>query len=247
MLEASTLMVLCALLLLAAALYSSVGHAGASAYLAAMALLGVAPAVMKPTALSLNVLVASLVTWRYARAGLFEPRLFWPFALTAIPAAYLGGGWVLPDVVYRQLVGGLLWLAALRLIATGTPTAAPGGAPRLWLALPAGALIGGLSGLTGTGGGIFLSPLLILSGWALPRQTLGAVGAFVLCNSLAGLAGNARSLGQLPSELPWLVASVLAGALLGTRLGVSARLPAQRLQQALALVLLIAGAKLLFS
>jgi len=232
---------------LAAALYSSVGHGGASAYLGIMALFGVAAATMRPTALTLNLLVAGFATVRYVRAGQFNARLFLAFAVTAIPAAFLGGKIVLPAEIYRPLLGAVLWFAAFRLFVR--PRAAldiEPRAPSLAITLPAGAALGFLAGLTGTGGGIFLSPLILLFGWERPRVTSGVAAAFIFANSAAGLTGNAASLEALPAELPILLGAVAAGALAGTWLGVS-RLPRRALLRVLAAVLAIAGAKLFFS
>lgn len=235
------------LMALGAALYSSVGHGGASAYLAIMALFAVPLATMRPTALALNLLVAGLGTFRYLRAGQFDLRLFLAFAVTAIPLAFVGGGIAVPPEIYRPLLGVVLWFAALRLLWKPKALAArPVKVPPLWITLPAGAAIGLLAGLTGTGGGIFLSPLILLFGWATPRQTSGIAAAFILANSAAGLAGNVSSLGALPGELPFLLGAVAAGGLLGTWLGVK-RLPREALLQLLGLVLLVAGAKLLFT
>jgi uncharacterized membrane protein YfcA len=245
--DASTLWLLAALMAVAAALYTSVGHGGASAYLALMALFGVSAATMKPTALVLNLFVAGFAAIRYLRAGQFNARLFLSFAVTAIPMAFVGGKLTLPGDIYRPLVGFVLWAAALRLLwpskrlAEREPTPPP-----LWISLPAGAAIGLLAGLTGTGGGIFLSPLILLFGWEEPRKTSGVAAAFILANSAAGLAGAVASFNALPPELAWLVGAVLGGALIGTWLGVS-RLPRQRLLQALGLVLTVAGFKLIFT
>ena len=245
--DLTTLAALCILFALGAALYSSVGHGGASAYIAAMALFSVAPETMKPTALALNLLVAGFGTWRYWRRGLSNWKLVLAFAATATPAAFIGGGIHLPAIYYKPLVGLLLWAAAARLFwhpkALAEQQTQP---PSLMISLPAGAVLGLLAGLTGTGGGIFLSPLIILNAWEEPRRTSGAVAAFIFLNSLAGLAGNATSVGHLPRELPIFLAAVGAGAVLGTWLGVE-RLPRPWLLRALGLVLTIAGAKLLFT
>lgn len=231
---------------LAAALYSSVGHGGASAYLAIMALFAVAPEVMRPTALALNLVVAGLGAVRFAWRGQVNWRLLAAFAVTAVPAAYVGGSVALPPEYYRPLVGAMLLAAAVRLFWQPERLAArPVRPPSLAVTLPAGAGLGLLAGLTGTGGGIFLSPLIILFGWEGPRRTSGIAAAFILLNSAAGLLGNLASVRQLPSELPVLIGAVAAGALLGTWLGV-ARLPRARLLQALGVVLVIAGLKLLF-
>lgn len=245
--DATTVIALCVLFALGAALYSSVGHGGASAYIAAMALFSVAPEVMKPTALALNLLVAGFGTWRYAHRGLTNWKLVLAFALTATPAAFIGGGIHLPAIYYKPLVGILLWAAAVRLLWQPKVLAErETKAPSPWVSLPAGAVLGLLAGLTGTGGGIFLSPLIILNAWEEPRHTSGVVAAFILLNSVGGLAGNISSVGHLPPALPWFLVAVGSGALLGTWLGVE-RLPRSWLLRTLGAVLVVAGAKLLFT
>ncbi|HEV2595248.1 MAG TPA: sulfite exporter TauE/SafE family protein [Sphingomicrobium sp.] len=245
--DASTVSALALLFALGAALYSSVGHGGASAYIAAMAFYSIAPATMKPTALALNLLVAGFGAFRYWQRGLTNWRLVVAFAATATPAAFIGGGIHLPAIYYKPLVGTLLWLAAARLLWQPKFLAEREvHAPALSLTLPVGAVLGLLAGLTGTGGGIFLSPFIILNAWEEPRRTSGVVAAFIFLNSVAGLAGNFASVGQLPQELPLFLAAVAAGALLGTWLGVE-RLPRPWLLRALGLVLIVAGAKLLFT
>lgn len=232
---------------LGAALYSSVGHGGASTYLAAMALFSVAPETMKPTALALNLVVAGFGAWRYWRRGFSNWTLVLAFAATATPAAFLGGGIHLPATWYKPLVGILLWLAAVRLLWQPKYLAEREiHEPALRITLPAGAVLGLLAGLTGTGGGIFLSPLIILNRWEDPRRTSGVVAAFILLNSAAGLAGNAASVGHLPPQLPIFIGAVMAGALIGTWLGVE-RLPRPWLLRMLGIVLTVAGAKLLFT
>jgi hypothetical protein len=245
--DPTTVVALAILFALGAALYSSVGHGGASAYIAAMALFAVAPETIKPTALALNLLVAGFGAWRYWRRGLTNGKLVLAFAITATPAAFIGGGIHLPPVYYKSLVGILLWLAAARLLWQPTSLAyREVQTPSLWITLPAGAVLGLLAGLTGTGGGIFLSPLIILMAWEQPRHTSGVVSAFIVLNSAAGLAGNVASVGHLPHELPLFLLSVAAGAVIGTWLGVE-RLPRPSLLRTLGLVLTIAGAKLLFT
>ncbi|PWG01736.1 sulfite exporter TauE/SafE family protein [Sphingosinicella humi] len=245
--DSVTLVSIALLMALAAALYSAVGHGGASAYLAIMALFALPVATMRPTALALNLLVAGFGTVRYARAGQFNLRLFLAFAITAMPLAYIGGTIDVPPHIYRPLVGIVLWCAALRLLWKPKAMAErPVHAPPLWISLPAGAVLGLLAGLTGTGGGIFLSPLILLLGWEKPRATSGVAAAFILANSASGLAGNVASLGHVPTEMPLLLAAVAAGALLGVWLGVR-RLPQSALLQLLGLVLAVAGAKLIFT
>jgi uncharacterized protein len=236
-----------ALMAIAAALYSSVGHGGASAYLAIMALFSVAPETMRPTALALNLVVATFAAARFALKGQTSWRLLAAFAATAVPAAYIGGSIELPPTLYRPLVGLVLLGAAVRLFWQPERLAArPAHAPSLAVTLPTGAALGMLAGLTGTGGGIFLSPLIILFGWEDARKTSGIAAAFIVFNSAAGLLGNLASVQKLPAELPILVASVFGGALIGTWLGVS-RLPRHRLLQGLAIVLVIAALKLFFT
>ena len=243
--DPSTLLAVAALMAVAAALYSSVGHGGASAYLAIMALFSVVPETMRPTALALNLVVAGLGTARYWLRGQTNFRLLLAFAVTAAPAAYLAGGIHLPPQYYRPLVGALLLAAALRLFWSPKQLASRAvSAPSLLITLPAGAALGFLAGLTGTGGGIFLSPLIILFAWETPRHTSGIAAGFILLNSAAGLLGNLASVRSVPAEMPWLIGAVAAGALLGTWLGVE-KLPRERLLQALGLVLTLAGVKLI--
>ncbi len=240
---ANILLALC--LFLGAALYTSVGHAGASAYLAAMALFGLAPAVMRPTALVLNILVSSFASVRYARAGLFDWRTLWPVLIGAIPMAFLGGSLHLPGNFYKPLVGVLLLIAAARLL---WKPELPKGDSIANIPIPVGVLVGAaigfLSGLTGTGGGIFLSPLLLFFGWAETRIASGVVVVFILCNSIAGLLGNYASVQSLPAELPLYAVAVMAGAAIGTTLGIG-KLAPQGILRALGVVLVIAGLKLL--
>jgi len=244
----SDLVILAAAFFFLAALYSSVGHAGASGYLATMALLGVAPATMRPTALALNLVVATLATYRFWRAGWTPWSQLLPFAIASVPLAYLGGRIQVPVTGYRALVGVVLLCSAAVLIwrARGSesrlaerPLQIP-----LVAAVGSGAAIGLLSGLTGTGGGIFLSPLLLFAGWAGPRGAAGLAAPFICLNSLAGLLGVQWASNSLPAEIPLLAAVVLAGGWLGTTLGLQ-RLPARGLFWALAAVLLVAGCKLL--
>jgi uncharacterized membrane protein YfcA len=235
------------LIFIAALLYSSVGHGGASGYLAVMALLGFAPEVMKPAALSLNVLVAGLASWKFIRAGAFSRDLLLPLVITSVPMAALGGALHLPGQYYRFLLGVVLIFAAawpiFRVQLVQERPSLP--APRLLLLL-SGAVIGLLSGLTGVGGGIFLSPLLLIMGWATVRSTAGISAAFILLNSLAGLAGMWFKGAQLPAELPWWALAAGLGGWIGAELG-ARHLTSTTLRTLLSLVLLIAGGKMLFT
>jgi uncharacterized protein len=226
----------------AATLYASVGHGGASGYLAAMALFGVSAAIMKPAALAMNIVVAGLVFVRLWRAGFFNAALFWPFALGSMPLAYLGGAIHLHDRAYQYLVGATLLVAAWRLILTThePPTRAM---PRLGVALPVGAGLGFVSGLSGVGGGIFLSPLLLFLRWANMRTTAAVSAAFILVNSIAALAGLFSTSVTLPRGLPWMMLTALGGALVGSELAVR-RLAPVRLRQLLGVVLIIAAIKM---
>jgi uncharacterized membrane protein YfcA len=230
-----------------ALLYTSVGHAGASAYLASMALVGVAPEVMRPTALVLNICVASLSVVRFWRAGLIDLSLVLWLVAGAAPLAFFGGAVQLPGDIYRPLVGLVLLIAAGRLLWPFDLTAnREARRPHPVIALVTGSAIGFLSGLTGTGGGIFLSPLLIFRGWSAVRDASGVAITFILCNSVFGLLGNYASVQRLPAELPIYLAAALLGALFGTTLGVK-RLPAPMILKALGVVLAIAGLKLILT
>lgn len=242
-LNAELLLALC--MFLGAVLYTSVGHAGASAYIAMMALFSVPAAVMRPTALVLNILVASFTSFRFIRAGLFRFRTLWPFLVGALPMAFLGGYIQLPGQVYRPLVGIVLLIAAVRLLwPSELRSNREWSDPPLWIAVLAGAVIGLLSGLTGTGGGIFLSPLLLFLAWSETRTASGVAAVFILCNSVAGLLGNIASVKALPPDLPLFAAAVLLGAAIGTTLGIS-KLAQQGVLKALGLVLIVAGFKLI--
>ena len=244
----STLAVLALLIFALAVLYSSVGHAGASGYLAAMALFGVAPAVMKPTALTLNILVATIATVKFYRAGYVSWRRLLPFVAASIPFAFVGGYLTLPGHWYKRIVGVILLIAAYRLFRVAREAAGQTEVKRvpLWAALLCGAVIGLLSGLTGTGGGIFLSPLLLLMGWAETRQAAGLSAAFILVNSTAGLLGNVSSIGALPGSIFVFAPAAIVGGLIGAEYG-SKRVAGANLRRLLALVLIIAGLKLIFT
>ena len=233
-----------------ALLYSSVGHGGGSGYLATLALAGVAAGVMRPAALILNLLVAGIAAAQFARSGYFSWRVFWPFALTSVPLAFIGGQIHLPGALYKQMVGAALIFAAVRLFVVARADAGTDNAtrtPPLLLALGVGAVLGFVAGLTGVGGGIFLSPLMLLFRWADTRQTSAVSAAFIWVNSAAGLAGQVSQQNALFASLPralggWAIAAIIGGAL-GSELG-RKRLDTATLRRALAIVLVIAGVKL---
>ena len=230
---------------LIAALYGSVGHAGASGYIAVMALCGVAPALLKPTALSLNLVVAVVATLAFVRMGWFRWRLFLPFAVASVPCAFLGGTLKLPTETYKVVLALVLVYAGWRLLTAGRPQDLDEEVhpPRWPVALAVGAAIGLTSGLIGVGGGIFLSPLIMLAGWAGPRTTAATSAAFILVNSAAGLAGHGLAVGSLPAQAPLWAMCALAGGLAGAWLG-AARLPPVLLRRVLAVVLVLAAIKL---
>lgn len=232
--------ILVALVGVMAALYASVGHGGASGYLAVMALVGVSAVVMRPSALILNVLVATLATIAFIRAGHFRFSLLWPFLVTSIPCAYFAGSHSIGDPTFKLLVAATLVVAAARMFMPAREAAIrPLSKP---IAALAGALIGALSGLVGVGGGILLTPLMVLCRWATPREAAAVSAPFILFNSVAGLAGL-FSIGFTVD--PWLWFAALA-AIVGGAVGArwSVRSASQLwLRRALGLVLLIAAFK----
>lgn len=205
----------------AAMLYSSVGHGGASAYLAVMALSGFTPMVMRPCALWMNLAVSAIATVAFLRAHHFRLRLFWPFAVTAIPMAWIGGGLHIRSELFLLLVAISLVVAGIRLfLPEGSGHLRP---LHVGLAMFCGVIIGFLAGLVGIGGGIFLTPLLLLAGWAGPREAAAVSAPFIFVNSAAALAGMGVSSVAMPPAFPiWLAAAVaggMAGAFCGSRLG----------------------------
>ena len=230
-------------MLLGAALYTSVMRA-LPPTVALMAIFGVAPAVMRPTALALNILVASFTSVRYLRAGMFRWRTLWPFLLGALPMAFLGGAIQLPGAYYRPIVGVVLLVGGARLLwPKELDTNREPHDPPLWAGVLGGAGIGFLSGLTGTGGGIFLSPLLLFLGWSATKPASGVAAVFILLNSIAGLLGNISIVKALPPDLPLYAGAVLIGAVVGTTLGIRFAVP--MVLKALGAVLVIAGLKLI--
>jgi uncharacterized membrane protein YfcA len=233
-----------------ATLYASVGHAGASGYLAAMALAGIAPEQLRPTALALNLLVGGIGLLRWWRGGQVRWRNVLPFVLASAPAAFLAAQVDLPRDRYALLLGGVLLAAAIGTFRHAARAEQEdresAGRREPWLpGLAIGAAIGVLSGLTGTGGAIFLTPLLLFARWMPTREASGTSVAFVWINSLTGLAGLLHADAPLPALLPLWLGVVAVGALLGSQLGLH-WLPARGLRRMLGCVLLVAAAKLLF-
>ena len=242
--DATQLLIIAAIFVVAV-LYSSVGHGGASGYLAVMAFLAVAPAVTRPTALILNVFVASIGTFQFYRRGYFDWKVFLPFAATSIPFAFVGGMIDLPAPIYKKILGGVLLFAALRLAWKFTVEKEIA-SPKVWIALIVGAVVGLISGMIGVGGGIFLTPILLLMNWTEARTAAGISAMFILVNSISGLLGNYAQVTQLSTNVTfWIIAAVIGG-IIGSTLG-SQRFDSITLRRVLAGVLLFAGLKLIFT
>jgi uncharacterized protein len=239
-----------------AALYSSVGHAGATGYIAVMTLWGLTPDVIRPTALLLNVIVATIASVQFARAGHFDRRLLLPLVVASVPAAAVGGWLALPKAAFETLLGVVLGVAAVRIVIevvaagrsrSGTAAESPPQLPadaasRRSLLAALGGVVGLLSGLTGVGGGVFLTPVL-LALRAAPVKTIAAVSAaFILVNSLAGLAGGLAAGRSVPLPGLALVVAAAAGGAVGSHLG-AFRLPVTAIRLVMAAVLAIASAK----
>jgi uncharacterized membrane protein YfcA len=234
------------LLFLVAILYSSVGHAGASGYLAVMGLVGISAEIMRPTALALNIVVAVIATYKFYRSGSFSWRLFLPLIIMSIPMAYIGGRLELPEPIYKPLVGMILLFSAWRLIYQArNGSSYDVKKPPLLFLLLTGAGLGFLSGLTGVGGGIFLSPLLLLFKWAPIKVISGVAAGFVLVNSISGSLGVSSTLTQFHPTLPIWLLVVLLGGFIGAEYG-SKRLGNTAIQRLLAIVLIIGGIKMIF-
>ncbi|MBI4003716.1 MAG: sulfite exporter TauE/SafE family protein [Candidatus Omnitrophica bacterium] len=230
-----------------ALLYASVGHGGASGYLAALSFVAVRPDEMATTALTLNLMVATVAFISFKRAGHFDGRFAWPFIAASVPAAFLGGVVPVPLHLYTMLLAVALGVAAIRLAVTLHGRNEDAGVkPNLALALPVGGGIGWLSGAVGVGGGIFLSPVLLLCRWAGPKQTAAASAAFILVNSAAGLGGRAVRVGLEYATLWPLLAAALIGGLVGARLGAN-HFSGTVLKRLLAVVLVVAAVKLLMT
>ena len=243
----SDLTIILPLIFLAALLFSSVGHGGASGYLATFALIDLAPASMRPAALCLNVLVASIALYKFYKVHAFNWNLFWPIALTSVPAAFFGGQITLSNHTYKAAVGACLLVAAWTIFSHANKTdevvLKPVAKPIL---MSVGAGLGLLAGLTGVGGGIFLSPILLYFNWAKIKVISGVAAAFILVNSIAGLLGFLSKTPSLPTGLAYWALAAIAGGLIGAEYG-SKRLANHTLKKLLAAVLVFAGSKMLLA
>lgn len=243
--EISVLLLLTLGIFIIAVLYSSVGHAGASGYIAVMSLFSLSPEFIKPAALTLNIFVATIAFWQFYRAGHFRWTLFWPFVVLSIPMAFLGGYLNLPTRVFHVIVGVILLFSAARFIMDLKPETSEG-EPAQLVAVTSGGVLGFLAGLTGTGGGIFLTPLLLIMRWATAKNAAAVSALFILFNSASGLAGNITATLALPVFTLPLVAAAIAGGSIGSWMG-SRKMNHRAIKRLLAIVLLIAGLKLLFT
>jgi len=231
-------------LLVASALYASVGHGGASAYLAVMGLAGFAPVEMKPIALSLNIAVSAIALVAFLRAGHFRVKLFLPLAIASVPAAFIGGWLQIPNPVFKWILAAALLLGAYRLAFSNKSENTDIRPANLVALIALGLSIGFLSGLIGIGGGIFLTPLLILFHWSNSKTAAAISAAFIFVNSISGLAGFLTKGHEIPEKTLYLLPAVLLGGYIGAHWGSrSAKNPV--LMRALALVLVIAAAKFL--
>ncbi len=242
-----SLFLLLALLSIVAFLYSSVGHGGASGYLAVMALMGVAPAMMKPSALIMNLAVSLFSFIGFYKAGHFRLKLFLPFAISSVPMAFLGGTMTLSDSIYKKILAVCILFSIIRLLYKFNNNNEPNRPIPLWAGLLSGGLIGLLSGMIGIGGGIVLSPLMLLMRWATLKETAAVSALFIFVNSLSGLYGQLQKGGiHLTENLQWAVLATIIGGLFGSYFG-SQKFNVPTLRNLLALGLVIACLKLILT
>lgn len=242
--------ILAVLFLIVAILYASVGQAGATGYLAAMGIVSMSPPAMKTTALSLNLVVASIGTLQFWRLGELSLRTFYPFAVLGFPFSLIGGAIQLPSSTYYTAVGGILLISAVQMVRTASRSAkvstVQASVPPFLPALATGAIIGFVSGTTGTGGGIFLAPIILMMNWLSLRKMAAVTAAYNLLNSAAALIGAYSILGTLPPSLPLWLLAVAIGGTIGAVAG-SRYLPERALRYLLAVLLFVAGTKLILT
>jgi uncharacterized protein len=242
-----SLYLLLLLLAVIAFLYSSVGHGGASGYLAVMALLGVAPVMMKPSALIMNLAVSLFSFIGFYRAGFFRLKLFLPFAISSVPMAFLGGTMTLSDSIYKKILAVCILVSIIRLLYQFKRQDEFNRPIPLWAGLLSGGLIGLLSGMIGIGGGIILSPLMLLMKWSNLKETAAVSALFIFVNSLSGLYGQMMKGGiHLTENLQWAVMATIIGGLLGSYFG-SQKFNVPTLRYLLSIGLTIASLKLIFT
>jgi uncharacterized protein len=243
---ADNILVFYGFLFLVAFLYASVGHGGASGYLALMAIAGFAPAVMKPTALLLNVFVSLTSFIQFWRGKHFNWKIFWPLAIASVPLAFIGGTIALQGDIYKKILGVVLLFPVARFFFFANTAPGANNKSNTGLSFLMGAAIGFLSGLIGIGGGIILSPLLILMKWTDQKQTAAISALFIFVNSIAGLAGQLSKGIQFNNDMAVYVAIAFSGGLCGAYFG-AMHFKQDWLKKILALVLLVAACKLLFT
>ena len=232
-------------LFIVAALYASVGHGGASGYLALMALFGVSTAIMKPSALILNVFVSSVSLYAFYKAGYFRWKLLLPFIATSVPMAFIGAGLEISPSLYKKILGVCLVIATARILIRPRALDAENRKLNPIVALLTGAVVGFFSGMIGIGGGIILSPLLLVTRWANVKETAAVSAAFILVNSIAGLTGHVVAGMEIsPNIISWVLVA-FAGGILGSYVG-SRKVTLIQLKYVLALVLVLASVKLFF-
>jgi uncharacterized protein len=228
-------------------LYSSVGHGGASGYLAIMALAGIAPIMMKQSALVMNLAVSLFSFIGFYRAGAFKLKLFLPFMLASIPMAYLGGTMSLSDSIYKKILAICIFISIIRMVFQFEDNQKPNNKIPLWAGLLSGGSIGLISGLIGIGGGIILSPLMLLMRWAKLRETAAVSALFIFVNSLSGFYGQVQKNGfYLTQDLQFAIIATIIGGVLGSYFG-SHKFKTKTLRYLLAIGLTIASLKLLFT
>lgn len=230
-----------------ATLYSSIGHAGASGYLAIMALLSFAPESIKPTSLILNIIVAAIAAYRFISQGYFDKKIFFAFVVFSIPASFIGGYITLPTLYFKLLAGAFLIVSAiLLLIKKQKSDDEIKETKNLWLWSSAfGSIIGFVSGIIGVGGGIFLTPLILMFGWTRVKNVSGISALFILLNSVSGLLGHFSALNKVDSNIIYWIIAVIGGGLTGSYLG-SKKFNNRIIIYCLFVVLLTAGLKFIF-
>ncbi len=234
------------LLFVVAFLYASVGHGGASGYLALMAIFTFSPETMKSSALILNIIVSLIAFIQYYQAGHFKLKLFWPFAITSIPAAFLGGLITIDTDLYKKILAGLLVIAAIRLLFFDKFEEAKEEKQNIYISLAIGLIVGLFSGMIGIGGGIILSPLILFLHWANMKQTAAVSALFIFVNSVAGLGGIFVKGSSFASEIYILVGIAVVGGLVGAYMGAK-KFESKLLKPLLACVLVIASVKLIIT
>ena len=234
------------LLVIVAFLYSSVGHGGASGYLALMAVFSFAPDTMRPTALLLNIFVSFIAYVQYYRGDFFRWNLFWPFAITSVPAAFIGGMIAIDGGLYKKILAVLLLFSVVRLLGIQFKTQTFDVKQNIYLALLIGVIIGLFSGMIGIGGGIILSPIILLMHWADMKRTAAVSALFIFVNSIAGFAGLCIQGFEFKAEMGWMISVALIGGIAGSYFGAN-QFKNEFLNKMLAVVLLLASLKLFFT